>query len=301
MPKGWTNLVAPQKWSNDAAVAFVVFVAGTLSFIVLLILALVGNKQSNDTQAAIARLAAASMIKDLPGQGCIPAATDVTNGSFWQPLSTGCGQGAPVDYDFTNTTLATPLFAALSSCNVTTIREVHDEIGIIDTSQSAGDVISAFHALYGVDGQPIVYSTSSLRTNGIYPPSLLLTDVVARIASPDGFNFIWLSLHQDQTSMNCLNTTFPLNATTNFNCTGLGWYVTVPFCRTYSCTQGIDLRYYAAYTNYLALYTTSFKGKFYGARLTVTDINAVYSGVIGAFVAVVIATLSYFAVLLFTE
>ena len=193
------------------------------------------------------------------------------------------------------------MFSALSSCNVTEVVEVHDETGTISSSQSTDQIVQAFYAIYVVDGNPTIYSTSSIKGHAIYPPSLLLSDVIIRVASTDGFNYIWMNVHQDETSMDCLSTTFPLNSTTNYNCTGQGWYLTAPFCRTYSCTQGIDFNYYSAYSNYLALYTGNYKGKFYGAKLSVADINAVYSGVIGALVAVIIGTVSYFAAFFFTE
>ena len=147
--------------------------------------------------------------------------------------------------------------------------------------------MSKFYNQYSIDGQPTIYSISTLNANGHEFPPIMLDNVVARLSSTDGFNFVWLNITQNANTSECLNNVFSTIANTNYNCTSTNWYVTVPYCRYYSCTNGIDNRYYSTYSYYINIVSNNFKGRFFGLSISLNNINAIYGGIIGALVVLV--------------
>ena len=276
------------KMDYDKAVAICTLFSTSLSVILLLIITFISNAQSNIAQDTVSNLAATTMISELPGQSCnIPDVTNLINGSYCQPLSTGCDVGAPTDYDFVNYTNAMPMWNALINCNVVSIIDVHDQTNFIDKQKASSDILSKFYKQYSIDGQPSIYSKITLNSKGRNFHPILLDNVVARISSTDGYNFVWLNITQNANTSQCLNKLFTLNISTNYNCALNNWYVTVPYCRYYSCTNGIYNRYYSTYSYYINIVSNNFKGKLYGISISLSNINAIYGGIIGALVALI--------------
>jgi hypothetical protein len=286
-PHGRTNAQPTSKINLQELVT--TFVA-IMSIIALILVAILGDNQSNKAQDELAIMASKSMIIDLPGQGCIPNITNIEKGSTCAPVSFGCNTSAPIYRDFINKDNAIPIWNVLVECNVIHVINIHDETGIINITDSASNIISQFYGMYAISGMPNIYSTIKLKPKAQSYPPLFLDNVIIRLSATDQFNYIWMSLTQNNDSMACLSQSNPLGtAFKSIGCPDMNLYVTAPYCRPYSCTNGIDVDYYSTYANYIAILGSSFKGNFYGQNLSLSNINAIYSGVIGALVAAIVS------------
>ena len=117
----------------DKAVYVVTVLSTLISVIVLFIIAIISDNQSNSAQNDVFNLAVNTMILELPGQSCnIPNVMTLVNGSYCQPLSTG----APTYYDFVNYNDSMPMCNALINCNVASIIDIHDQTNVINKQAS---------------------------------------------------------------------------------------------------------------------------------------------------------------------
>lgn len=181
----------------DKAVSIVTVFSTLISVIVLLIIAIISDNQYNNAQNDVSNLAAQTMISELPGQSCNINVMTLINGSYCQPLSTGCDIGAPASYDFVNSSNAMPMWDALIKCSVASIINIHDQTNVINKQAPQTEILSKFYKQYTIDGQPTIYSGSTLNAKGPTFSPLVLDNVVARISSTDGFNYVWLNITQN--------------------------------------------------------------------------------------------------------
>ncbi len=180
-----------------------------------------------------------------------------------------------------------PVISRLQSCNLLGGWKTSAS-DTLNTTRRAEEALKDF----SMDGHVgfksvVVYADTSIAPwigRKVPPPAL---GGMMRVEAVNEHSYFWVELRTQDKGDNCLDENGALSKVAK--CPGTGAYVSFPWCIEYECIDGADLLYLSYFNDHVAFQKRIQKFDLLSSRLSFDELFAVYTGLVGVFIAAVFA------------